>query len=299
MSRHDEHDGSGFLLVRNAGAGSDEDEAIAACADLLGGCEVRATEDPEDLDDVLDTLDGRTLVVAGGDGSIHVAVARAWKAGRLDEVTFALIPLGTGNDLARSLGIPLEPEDAARAVLDASTRRLDLLVVDDEKVCINAMHAGIGAVAAQRATGMKAAAGPLAYPLGALSAGATETGWDVIVTVDGTPLGTGDTPVLMVAVANAASIGGGTRIAPDARPDDGRLDVMVAQPDGVAARSGFGRDLTQGEHGGRDDVVTATGTLVEISGEAIPYNIDGELADEPVARRRIAIEPGAWTLLAP
>lgn len=288
-----------LLVVTNAAAGSTDDERVdAALAVLREAADVRVDTcaDAGDLDRLLGGLGDRTLVLAGGDGSVHTAVATLHRRGELSpDRPLALLPLGTGNDLARTLGIPLDPAEAARALLTGRRRPLDLLVDDTGGVVVNAVHMGIGAEAAEKAGALKERLGKAAYAVGSVLAGAGSTGWDLRVDVDGEPLHT-DEPVLMVGVANGRTIGGGAELAPDAVPDDGLLDVVVATSTGPLARLGFGVALREGGHVEREDVVAVRGRTVTVTGEPFPLNADGEL-DGPVDRRTWTVRPGAWAVL--
>lgn len=288
-----------YLLLASAEAGSADTEAIDAAAAVLdrrGGVEVTRTSTPDELEGALDRLDGRTLVVAGGDGSLHLTVDRLHRRDELGATTMALVPLGTGNDLARGLGLPLDAVEAAEAIVGARSRRLDLVVDEMGGVVVNAVHVGLGAEAAERASGLKGRLGPLAYPVGALIAGVREPGWDLEVSVDGRPLG--ERPVLMAGIGNGTSIGGGTPLFPRATPDDGLLDVVVVNATGPAARIAYSKALRKGEHLERDDVHHATGREVRIQGEPARHNADGEVSGE-LATRTYTVVPGAWSLLAP
>jgi len=286
-------------VVTNAAAGSTDDDRVAAAISVLeAAADVRVEQcaEPGDLDRVLDGRQGRTVVLVGGDGSVHTAVAALRRRGELSpDQPLGLVPLGTGNDLARTLGIPLEPADAARAVLDGSPHPLDLLVDDQDGVVVNVVHLGVGAEAAEKATGLKDRLGKAAYPVGSVLAAAGPTGWDLRVEVDGSVVEV-DGQALMVAVANGRTIGGGAEVAPEAAPDDGLLDVVVATSTGPLARLGFGVALREGEHVDRDDVTTRRGRTVTVSGAPFPLNADGEL-DGPVASRTWRVEPAAWALL--
>jgi YegS/Rv2252/BmrU family lipid kinase len=288
-----------LLVVTNAAAGSTDDDRVAAAISVLeAAADVRVEQcaEPGDLDRVLDGRDGRTVVLVGGDGSVHTAVDALRRRGELSsDEPLGLVPLGTGNDLARTLAIPLEPADAARALLDGSPHPLDLLVDDDGGVVVNVVHLGVGAEAAEKATGLKDRLGKAAYPVGSVLAAAGPTGWDLRVEVDGEVVEV-DGPALMVAVANGRTIGGGAEVAPDAVPDDGLLDVVVASSTGPLARLGFGVALREGEHVERADVTTRRGHTVTVTGQPFPLNADGEL-DGPVGSRTWRVEPGAWALL--
>lgn len=292
----------GFLLVANGAAGSAEREqvelagaALAAGGSARGSVEVVGTSSPEEMDAALDRLDGRALVVAGGDGSLHVAVHRLWLRGPevLARTPIGLVPLGTGNDFARGLGIPTDPRDAAARCGSGCTRTLDLLETDDGNIVVNASHAGIGAEAARRSADLKRALGPASYPLGALLAGITEGAHDLAVEVDGRQVWAG--PTLMVGIANAPYIGGGTALAPGAEPDDGLLDVVVVTAVEPTARAGFAVALRRSAHLDRDDVTAHRGREVRFAGEPLLHDLDGEVLDPGPLRYRV--RPAAWTLL--
>ena len=285
-----------FLIVANAAAGTAEQEAVQAVASVLGSqahTEVAWPRTHDALDALLHQLDGRRLVVAGGDGSLHVAVARLRALGRLD-VPLGLIPLGTGNDFARSAGLPLDPTAAARTLLDGAPRPVDLLVTDRDEVVVNAAHAGLGAAASQAATGLKPMLGPLAYPLGALVAGVREHGFSLEVRVDGRVVHQGAT--LMVGITNGCSIGGGAQLCRMARIDDGVAEAVVVTAVGPAARIAFASALKGGTHLDRDDVAVHHGTQITVTGDAVRHVLDGELSEE-LDTVTYRVQPGAWRLL--
>ena len=286
------------MVIANPNAGGVDRRALDAAVGVLAAAaptEVREPEGPDGLDAVLAELEDRVPVVAGGDGSLHLIVNRLRRLGALDRVAVGLLPLGTGNDFATAVGLPLDAVAAAQSLATGRRRRFDLLEDDTGTVVVNAAHLGLGAEAAAAAAGGKARLGPLAYALGALLAGAREEGCTLQVSVDGAACPT-DGPLLMVAVANGPSIGGGTPLCPPARPDDGILDVVLVADTGAAARLGFARALRAGTHLDRDDVRHLRGTSVRISGEPVPEDADGELRGE-LTTRRYRVLPGAWSLL--
>jgi diacylglycerol kinase family enzyme len=295
------------VLVVNAAAGSTDQDAVEAATDVLadaGRVEVVPTEDPAALDRVVAELADRRLVICGGDGSVHLAVERLRRLGRTD-VPVGLVPLGTGNDLARGLGLPFEdPRAAAARIRDGHPAPMDLLVADDGAVCVNAFHAGVGADAAARAESLKDQLAAVAYPVGALLAGIRADGVRTEVTVDGEVLV--DDDVLMVAGCNGTCFGGGATMAPSACPDDGSLDVVAVTAVGPVARAAFGVAFARGEHLGRDDVAVASGREVTIrvrpsadpeAPTGLRYDVDGELDDGVVAERTWRVEPHAWLLV--
>jgi diacylglycerol kinase family enzyme len=287
----------GHLLVVSQRAGSTDEDEVGAAVDVLGA-ELCTCRKPDDLDAALDRLDGRTLVIAGGDGSLHLAVTKLHLRGALEQTRIGLVPLGTGNDLARALEIPLDPAQAAVLVRDGQAQDTDLVLDDSGGVVVNAAHVGIGADAAEHAGRLKPRLGPAAYPVGAVRAGLRSTGWRLRVEVDGRIVSDSHRRTLMVGIGNGRGIGGGTPLLPHARVDDGLLDVMVSKATGPFARIRFGAALTSGEHLSDPQVRFARGRSVTVSGEPVGVNSDGETGVE-VRRRTWTVSPGAWRLIRP
>ena len=289
-----------LLMITNATAGGAHREAVDAAVGTLterADVEVAATASPEDCDIAVARRGGRRIVVCGGDGSVHFIVTALHRAGELRD-PIGLIPLGTGNDLARALGLPLDPRAAARVVLDGRPHRLDLLVDDAGGLVVNAVHLGVGAEAARAAASLKPRLGRLAYVVGGVSAGATATGWRVAVRVDGQVLTDGHQKVLQVGIGLGRSVGGGSPLTPHSVLDDQLADVVVSQAVGPLARLGYGLRLRRGSHLDRPDVHTARGKEVAAEGEPFHYNTDGEIHG-PVERRVWTIDPEGWRLIGP
>src|ERR1700754_4780437 len=120
-----------LLGITHREAGTADEESLPAPLAVLrarAAVEVAATSQPGELDGVLQRAGSRRIVVAGGDGSLHAVVAALYRRHELDRAVVGLLPMGTGNDFARSLGIPLDPEQAARVLLSGTVRPLDLIV---------------------------------------------------------------------------------------------------------------------------------------------------------------------------
>lgn len=289
---------SGWLLLHNAQAGQADVDLVRDVAGRLRGAEVRATEASTDIDRALEQAGGRTVVVAGGDGSLNLVLQRASRLGVLPEQRLGLLPLGTGNDLAGHLGLGADPATVVEVLRDGRDQPLDLLRGDGGQVVANAVHLGVGADAAEVSAELKDALGPLAYRLGAMIAGARATGTDLEVTVDGQRVDGGE-PVLMAAVGNGSTIGGGTPVLPDARMDDGLLDVMVSHAVSLADRVAFATVLRRGGHLDRPDVRLARGRTVTLRGSGLVHDADGELLDPDDTPASYTVDPGAWRLRIP
>jgi YegS/Rv2252/BmrU family lipid kinase len=289
-----------LLVLSNAEAGGADAAAVdAAVAVLRRGADVDVVTPAgaEECRAALASRAGRRVVVCGGDGSLHLVVNALRSADDLAD-PIGLIPLGTGNDFARALGLPMDPAAAAAVVLTAQPRDLDLIVDDSGTAVVNAVHTGIGAEAARSAAALKPRLGRLGYVLGGLAAGVRERGWRLRVESDGAVLTDGNRRVLQVGIGNGTSVGGGSLLTPEAVPDDGLADVVVSAAVGPLARLTYGWQMPRGEHVHRPDVLAARARTVTISGEPYRYNVDGEVQG-PVRRRTWTVSPRAWRLLVP
>lgn len=303
-----------MVAVVNASAGTAYPRTVHAAASLLASAaarlgssfELARTASLKELDLVLSGLDGRRLVVLGGDGSIHAAVQCLHRKHELRAAgPIGVIPVGTGNDLARSLGIPLDPAQAAECVLSGRPRSMELLLSDDT-VAVNAVHIGIGADAAARGAAAKEKLsrfrmGKLGYPLGAVAAGLGSRGCNLSVRVDGELLHDGSGPLLMAALGLGGTVGGGARLIPTANPHDGFVDIVLWKSVGRAARLGYALGLKRGDHARRNDVRIGRGRSVDITAvdqRGFLVDNDGDLSG-PFTARHWVVECDAWQAIAP
>jgi diacylglycerol kinase (ATP) len=289
-----------LLLISNADAGSAADATMQVALAVLRertDVEVATTANPGELDGVLHRAGSRRIVVAGGDGSLHAVVAALHRRHDLDGRTLGLLPLGTGNDFARSAGIPLDVTEAANLVLDGSARPMDLVVDELGEVVVNNVHLGASALASRRGADWKSVLGLVGYPVGVLLTALRPPAVRVRVEADGVVIADMDRPVLMVAVGNGASVGGGAQVTPLADPGDGELDVLVSFATSPVARVGYVANLLRGSHHQRDDVVSCRAKQVSVSGEDFWLSADGEISG-PERRRTWHVEPAAYSLLS-
>lgn len=290
-----------ILLITNCQAGSSDDEAAQAAAEALresAEVEVVTSTDTAELDSLLEARDGRDLVIAGGDGSLHAVVERLHSRGELGDCVLGLIPLGTGNDFARGVDIPLDPQQATDVIRYGTTQRIDLLVDDAGGVVVNAVHSGVGAEAGEEAHTWKRRLGKIGYLVGAVIAGFRTHGIRVVVEADGTVLADGTRRVLQVGIGNGPYIGGGTPLAPDADPTDGWVDVVVSFSVPRVDRFLYGFHLRRGTHDERHDVRCERARHAEVRGTDFWCNADGELLG-PLRSRRWTVRPAAFSLRVP
>jgi YegS/Rv2252/BmrU family lipid kinase len=290
-----------LLLITNSEAGSNDEENLERALAVLRAAtdvEVAATSDQGELDGVLHRRGGRPVVVAGGDGSLHAVVAALHRRHELADTVVGLVPLGTGNDFARGVGIPLDPEEAARVVVAGDVRPVDLIVDCLGEVVVNNVHIGVGAAASHNAHNLKKVLGRFGYVLGALKAAVNPPFVRLRIEVDDHVVADFAHPVLMVAVGNGSRIGGGAEITPDATPEDGKLDVMVSFSTSLWAKAGYAAKFRLGRHPERDDVLYVRAERVSVSGQDFYCSADGEIYG-PERNRTWHIEPRAFSMPLP
>jgi YegS/Rv2252/BmrU family lipid kinase len=227
------------------------------------------------------------LLVFGGDGTVH-EVANGLPLGG-DGPLVALLPAGTGNDLARAIGVPPDPVAAATELEGARPRALDLLDCGPRRAA-NGVNAGFAAAATDTLSRpVKKALGPVAYVVGGIKAGVSPPTWPARVEVGGRVV---EGEALAVVVGNGGSFGGGRWLLPDADPGDGLLDVLVV-PAGVS-KARLARHLARDRR--------LPGDLPRLRGPAatvvtdMPCRLDGEPFPTPGS---VAVIPAAWQVLAP
>ncbi len=298
-------------MITNSGAGTADQAALDESLAILrdgASVEVAATSNPGELDGVLHRAGSRRIVVAGGDGSLHAVVSALHRRNELTGRVLALLPLGTGNDFARTTGIPIDPAGAARLVLKGQVRAVDLIVDETGEVVVNNVHVGASAQASRRghrwkkrlgAIGVgRVNLGKLGYPIGAALAAFLPPRVRLRVEVDGVVVNDLDQPVLMVAVGNGAFVGGGTEVTPNADPETGAVEVVVSRAVGPLAKFGYVLDLRRGRHQEREDVRALRGTTVTVAGEPFFVSADGEIYG-PERSRSWRVERGAYSMVLP
>jgi diacylglycerol kinase (ATP) len=285
--------GMNVRVVTNPNAGSAEAwPAIREAIGTLGDVEVIETREPDDAAQIAaravrDRID--LIIAAGGDGTVNQVVngmLRDAQAGNI-ATRLGIIPLGTGNDLARTLNVPLEPAAAIETLRAGRTQMLDAFKAkwaDEERYAINAAAGGFTGQMNEAITDeIKTRWGPLAYVRGALNVIPDLTQYKTCVRYDGKA----KQPVhaLNIIVANGRTAGGGTMVAPDADPSDGLLDVVIVRTGTTLELAGVAARLLAGDYTNSDVVTHERAVRVEV--ESTPgmwFNIDGELiTNEPIA----------------
>lgn len=268
-----------LLFVCNPASGSADDEILGEIEQRLTalGDVVRfVASSHEAFEEELRTAaqDLELVVVAGGDGTFSLTVNAL--RDRLDDVTFALIPLGTGNDLATTLGLPDDPNEAAAALAHGKEKRLDVGRVKGaagEWLFINACVGGFSVdVDEALEEGTKRKLGRLAFWVGGLKAATDVTRYRA--RVDDRDF----EDCVVAGVGIGRTVGGGLELWPEARPDDGQLDAAIIAAPTLRAGAKAAMKVKGGTHAEDDDVTMLSDTAFDLDAEpAMEFNVDGEL----------------------
>ena len=236
------------------------------------------------------------LFIAGGDGTVNEAMNGLWGAGAADALAVGIIPFGTGNDFAATLGIPKETDAALGVLLEGREVRVDLGQVNG-RVFVNTSGGGfIGEVSAAVTPQLKTIAGRLAYLIGGAQALLEFNPVAATVTIRPGHLRVRH-ELYAFAVCNSRLIGGGRLIAPDAVIDDGLLDVCLIESMSALEFVALARKVADGQHVAdpRVSYFQASAVDIELARE-INVNTDGEVFS--VKRCEYRVLPGAARFLA-
>ncbi len=210
------------------------------------------------------------IIVVGGDGSLNEVINGLGNT----DIELGLIPTGTGNDFARSLGLSMDPLQAVIQLFSGQVRYIDLGQVN-EKYFINACGIGIDAEVARHANNSPTfMSGHGAYLFGILKVLITLKPFPISLDLDGRII---NKEVLLVAVGNSRYVGGGIKINPRAELDDGQLDICVVES---LSRFQFVSNFPsvyQGKHLNHPKVTSYKAKNIGIYGNInIATHIDGE-----------------------
>jgi len=273
-------------------------EVLARLRQVDSRCKAQFTSGPGQTTALVTAAlrDGADWVaVAGGDGTVNEAVNGYVGVAR-DDQALAVIPLGTGNDFAKMLGVGGDWRLACERIAEGRRRRVDAGRCNG-RVFANGIGAGFDAQVALEANGIRWLRGNAVYGVALartlLLRYATPR---ARIVHDG---GTMEGRITMLAVANGTTYGGAFRIAPGADIADGLLDLMVADRLSRAGIIGFIPHVLRGTHVGRAGVTMIRTKRVTVeTDEPIVVHADGEIIDCAARRIEVEVLPGAMLVAA-
>ncbi len=252
-----------------------------------------ACDSPEDLSPLIveRAAEADCVIVGGGDGTLNAAARALMTTG----MPLGILPMGTANDLARTLGIPPDIRAAAEVIAGRALRRIDIGEVNGHPF-FNVASIGLSAELARALTPEKKRRfGRLAYALTALEVLVLARPFRALLV---TRNGAQRIRTYQVAVGNGRYYGGGMAVAADAEIDDSALDLYSLEVAGVWKLALMLRSFRSGLHGLWREVRTERCTSFDIrTRKPRPVNTDGELVTFTPAR--FTVLPKAIRVFAP
>ncbi|MGD9740793.1 MAG: lipid kinase [Bauldia sp.] len=231
------------------------------------------------------------VVVAGGDGSMNAAAAGLIETG----LPLGIIPMGTANDLARTLGVPTELPDAVATIAAGNVRAIDVGTANDRHF-FNVASIGLSVRIAEAVDGKaKQRFGALAYAVKAAQLASRARSFTAELIHDGKRH---KVKTLQLSIGNGRYFGGGMAIAADAEPDDGFLDVCSIEREGLANLATLVPSLIAGTYHGRKGVRGFRTTQLTVrTRRPRPVDVDGDLLTSTPAR--FGVLRGAISVFVP
>lgn len=234
------------------------------------------------------------VMVAGGDGTVRVVCSELAGTG----VPVALLPSGTGNLLARNLGVPLDTDSAIRLALRGRARPIDVVrcrADDAEERFVVMAGMGLDAqIMEDTNDDLKKVIRSGAYAVAAVQNAVPDPFTATVTLDDGEPQ---EHHVVMALLGNVGTITGGMTIFPEASPRDGKVDLMLASPESVGDWAKLGAQILTGRH--MAGFALSSGSRVRIEADhPIPFELDGDT--EGVTRvLEVEVEPEALLVVQP
>ena len=222
------------------------------------------------------------ILVAGGDGTLHEVINVMLNAGI--DLPVGIIPSGTCNDFATNLKISSDLEECLRLIIKGTTRSVDMGKVNDSYF-LNVASAGLfTSVAHNTETPLKNSLGRIAYYIGGLGQLPNFNSYQAKIVADGQLI---EEEILLFLVMNSGMVGSFPRLAPLARVDDGKLDVIIVSKCSIAELMGLFVAILAGNHINRRYITYLQAASLHIECDA---NIESDLDGEPGPRLPLTIE---------
>lgn len=235
------------------------------------------------------------IVVMGGDGTINEVVNGMVEIG--SELPLAVIPAGSGNDFARMNGIPLDPIAAIDLLLNGRSYPVDLGCVNDERYFVNGLGIGIDAQVARDVMHSKRAQGTRAYLGSAVREVLRFRAFPVTLAHEQWQH---SASCISLGIANGKYVGGGFRMAPNARLDDGLLDICVIEDMSRLKRFVALPKARKGSHLALRQVTYHQVEAITVSSTAtLVAHIDGEMYRLPGSAFTVSAKPKILRVVVP
>ena len=275
-----------ICVILNPAAGSAENtEVLRGKLERLGSCKIETTAQPGDAQKFAHRAVGDRcdlIISAGGDGTLNEVVNGIAKQNYPCRV--GILPLGTGNDFARSIGLPPKVDECLEIIARGKTKAIDLVRVTSDQVryFVNVSAGGFSGVVDEKLTPeIKKSWGPLAYLRGAAAALPELRAYKTTIVFDDAE--TIAMNLYNVIVANGRYVAGGIPVAPEAIVNDGVVDVFLIPEKPATELAVLVAQVLLGKHTGSETILHRRAAKVAVNSRpGMWFNVDGELVgNEP------------------
>lgn len=220
------------------------------------------------------------IVAAGGDGTLNEVLNGM--APDFGEARLGLLPMGTGNDFARSVNIPADLEGSLAVLREGRVRAIDVARAsfgDHRRYFLNMSAGGFSSMVSEKADEAKDRWGPLAYMRAALGTLPDLQGFRTVFTLNSAERL--EVEAYNVIVSNGRYVAAGIPVAPQSQLDDGLLDVMIVPFVTGPQIALLVPQVLLGRHLDSDLLLFRKATCLEIASDpAMTFNLDGEIIGE-------------------
>jgi diacylglycerol kinase (ATP) len=287
-------------VILNPAAGSVENtEALRERLERLGSsCKIEVTIQPGDAQKFAHraVLAGCSLIIsAGGDGTLNEVVNGI--ANQPFQGRVGIVPLGTGNDFARSIGLPAKVDECLDIIECDKAKAIDIVRVTSDQVryFVNVSAGGFSGLVDEKLTPeIKKTWGPLAYLRGAAAALPELRAYKTTIVLDDAE--TMAVNLYNVIIANGRYVAGGIPVAPEAIINDAAVDVFLIPEASTADLAILAAQILLGKHVGNEAIVYRRAAKVAVNSKpGMWFNVDGELVgNEPAL---FEVMPGAMQFI--
>ncbi len=280
-----------FVNPASTNAQADLDAGFALLREAGFSLSMETVDDPANLADAIREHPAEIVMVGGGDGTTSCAAGVLANTDRV----LAVLPLGNACDFARSLGIPRDPLEACRVVVEGRIHAVDVARVNGHTY-LNMASLGLSVDVARRMSGeFKRRWGVFGYPKLLWDAARAARSFHVTIDCDGNTV---ERRVIQIGVGNGYHYGGGMTVADDARLDDGLLHVHAIHPLPWWQLLLLFPYLWAGRVREPERVIAMTGAKVKVTTHhERTVNADGEMANKTPAT--FEVDPGALKVCIP
>jgi len=283
-----------FLVNPRARAGAEgPDEIATRLRDLGLHVIAEPAEEPSRIPELIRRHLGEVdrVIVGGGDGTLNASLQVLVQSG----LPLGIIPLGTANNLARTLGIPFDSEGACALIAAGHRRRIDLGWVNDRYFCTTASLGLSVQITRELSPEAKRRWGPIAYAMAAMKVIRRSHRFRAEITWEG---GTRHTRTVQIVVGNGRYYGAALAVAPDATIHDARLDLYSLEVNHWWELLKLAPSLKWGTHVNRGEVEALRARTIEIrTRRPMPIDLDGEIGAETPAKLKVV--PRALEVFVP